>query len=111
MNDKTISIIRTGAPYAAAGAVLAVIDGRVGIGLTTLEVFLIQPVIAIVYYIVVRELEERWPAWGALLVVANPPTYSDDTETRSDRWEARLNATDSPDAGFGEVPDVPKPAG
>lgn len=73
-NDQLVALVRTVVP-AVVGLLLAAaakanidIDGGALNGI-------VDAVVIGVYYLVVRQLEKRWPKFGVLLGIPKQPTY------------------------------------
>ena len=78
MNDTIISFIRTYVPLLVA-TVVTWIAKRTGFvvpeDVSAQAVTLIIPLVAALWYALVRALESRWPSIGVLLGVPKAPVY------------------------------------
>jgi len=78
MNDFLVSLIRTWVPV-GVGLVIAWVVRNTGLGIdedTSAQVTAVAVSVATaLYYLVVRTLETRWPAFGWLLGVKRAPSY------------------------------------
>lgn len=77
MSDQLTSYIRTLVPT-LVGAIIAFLAEKginVPIDIQTATTALLTALFAVLYYIIVRKLESKWPKLGVLLGVPSAPTY------------------------------------
>lgn len=77
MSDQVTSYIRTIVPAVVGAFVTFLIGKGINIPEDIVEptTALLTAVVAALYYIIVRKLEQKWPKLGLLLGVAKTPEY------------------------------------
>lgn len=74
MNDQLVALVRTVVPMVVGLLLAAAAKANIDIDGAALN-GVVDALVIGVYYVVVRQLEQRWPRFGVLLGIPKQPTY------------------------------------
>ena len=74
MNDQLVALVRTVVPAVVGLLLAAAAKANIDIDGAALN-GVVDALVIGVYYVAVRQLEQRWPRFGVLLGIPKQPTY------------------------------------